>query len=114
MSDFSSEDIAAFRCIHSYPVRPFDEQRTAIGAETFDRLLQAGGFETIPPSAIGYGARRVRLSMVAGRALAGATSVRCRAAKDGECSATFCPQNRDGESMRTGRHCPIDVWEYED
>jgi hypothetical protein len=30
----------------------------------------------------------------------------CYAAKDGECSWADCPQNRDGEPAKTGRHCP--------
>ena len=33
----------------------------------------------------------------------------CRAGKDGDCTWEHCPQNRDGESERSGRHCPIDL-----
>lgn len=36
---------------------------------------------------------------------------RCAAHKDGDCTDTRCPQNRDGEPMKTGRHCPLDTWE---
>ena len=35
---------------------------------------------------------------------------RCHAASDGECDAPTCPQLRDGEPAKTGRHCPIDTW----
>jgi protein gp37 len=34
----------------------------------------------------------------------------CHAGRDGECSAASCPQLRDREPMRSGRHCPIDNW----
>jgi protein gp37 len=34
----------------------------------------------------------------------------CHAASDGECSAKSCPQIRDGEPGRSGRHCPLDRW----
>lgn len=34
----------------------------------------------------------------------------CGAAKDGECGQAWCPQVRDGEPHRSGRHCPIDDW----
>ncbi len=33
---------------------------------------------------------------------------RCQADRDGDCVWTKCPQARDGEPKRTGRHCPID------
>lgn len=36
---------------------------------------------------------------------------RCGAANDGECSKAWCPQLRDGEPRRSGRHCPIDDWD---
>lgn len=36
---------------------------------------------------------------------------RCKAARsDGECWWAECPQLRDGEPAKTGRHCPIDTW----
>ena len=35
---------------------------------------------------------------------------RCRAARDGECSAADCPQLRDDEPAKTGRHCPRDLY----
>jgi len=34
----------------------------------------------------------------------------CRAGRDGECTWKHCPQERDGEPMRSGRHCPIDAF----
>lgn len=38
----------------------------------------------------------------------------CHAASDGECSWKECPQLRDGEPWKTGRHCPIDrIEDYE-
>jgi hypothetical protein len=33
---------------------------------------------------------------------------RCRAHQDGDCFDKDCPQNRDNEPMRSGRHCPLD------
>lgn len=33
---------------------------------------------------------------------------RCVAGRDGECSDPRCPQLRDNEPVRTGRHCPLD------
>lgn len=38
----------------------------------------------------------------------------CHAQKDGDCSWEFCPQLRDGEPERSGRHCPLDYREQED
>lgn len=38
---------------------------------------------------------------------------RCKANQDGDCSWEHCPQLRDGEPVRSGRHCPIDTWAYE-
>lgn len=35
---------------------------------------------------------------------------RCHAQKDGDCDDARCPQLRDGEPAKTGRHCPIDTW----
>jgi hypothetical protein len=39
-----------------------------------------------------------------------ATPARCHAHRDGECSHSMCPQLRDGEPAKSGRHCPIDNW----
>lgn len=33
----------------------------------------------------------------------------CQAGKDGDCYWKACPQLRDGEPGKTGRHCPLDV-----
>lgn len=38
----------------------------------------------------------------------------CRSCMDGECFWSECPQLRDGEPTKTGRHCPLDVVEDED
>jgi hypothetical protein len=32
----------------------------------------------------------------------------CHADNDGECSWRYCPQIRDGEPAKSGRHCPYD------
>lgn len=42
------------------------------------------------------------------------SSLRCAAARDGECNHAQCPQLRDGEPENSGRHCPIDNWDEED
>jgi hypothetical protein len=36
-------------------------------------------------------------------------SLTCRGGRDGECSWKLCPQLRDNEPMKTGRHCPLDA-----
>ena len=36
---------------------------------------------------------------------------RCAADRDGDCSHSQCPQLRDGEPVKSGRHCPLDVQE---
>ena len=35
---------------------------------------------------------------------------RCHAHKDGDCFAPTCPQIRDGEPVKSRRHCPLDDW----
>lgn len=37
------------------------------------------------------------------------TVTRCQADDDGECSYDGCPQIRDGEPTKSGRHCPRDA-----
>lgn len=32
----------------------------------------------------------------------------CHAQRDGDCSWAECPQLRDGEPEKSGRHCPLD------
>ncbi len=32
----------------------------------------------------------------------------CRGHEDGECFWSECPQLRDGEPRKSGRHCPLD------
>jgi hypothetical protein len=43
------------------------------------------------------------------RDVAGESRNRCHAGQDGDCSWTQCPQSRDNEPERSGRHCPLDV-----
>ena len=33
----------------------------------------------------------------------------CHSGSDGDCDWDQCPQTRDGEPMRSGRHCPLDL-----
>lgn len=35
---------------------------------------------------------------------------RCHSARDGDCVWEECPQLRDGEPEKSGRHCPYDHW----
>lgn len=35
-------------------------------------------------------------------------SYECHANRDGECDWEHCPQLRDGEPLKSGRHCPLD------
>jgi len=39
---------------------------------------------------------------------------RCAADQDGDCSHAQCPQLRDGEPAKSGRHCPLDTYTEED
>ena len=48
-----------------------------------------------------------------GPAMTNVKGMRCHAAQDGECEWRKCPQLRDGEPTKTGRHCPLDVREEE-
>jgi hypothetical protein len=32
----------------------------------------------------------------------------CHAGRDGDCTWKSCPQTRDGEPMKSRRHCPLD------
>lgn len=32
----------------------------------------------------------------------------CHAARDGDCYDKDCPQEREGEPAKSGRHCPLD------
>jgi hypothetical protein len=34
----------------------------------------------------------------------------CQSGKDGDCTWEHCPQVRDKEPDRSGRHCPLDLW----
>lgn len=36
---------------------------------------------------------------------------RCQSDDDGDCDWSGCPQNRDGEPKKSGRHCPLDSGE---
>jgi hypothetical protein len=33
----------------------------------------------------------------------------CHSGRDGDCYWSECPQERDGEPGRSGRHCPLDL-----
>ena len=37
----------------------------------------------------------------------------CQAGSDGECNWKYCPQNRDDEPKKTGRHCSLDICQDE-
>lgn len=37
----------------------------------------------------------------------------CQSMRDGDCVWRHCPQNRDGEPRRSGRHCPLDIHQDE-
>lgn len=38
----------------------------------------------------------------------------CAAGRDGECAHAQCPQHRDREPGKSGRHCPLDTQQDED
>jgi hypothetical protein len=38
----------------------------------------------------------------------------CHAGRDGECNWDRCPQNRDNEPAKSGRHCPLDQGDDEE
>lgn len=33
----------------------------------------------------------------------------CQSQRDGDCEWASCPQIKDGEPSKTGRHCPLDL-----
>lgn len=39
----------------------------------------------------------------------------CRSQRDGDCDCDWvdCPQLKDGEPRKSGRHCPLDIHEEE-
>lgn len=37
----------------------------------------------------------------------------CQSQRDGDCNWIDCPQLRDDEPRRSGRHCPIDIHDEE-
>ena len=39
------------------------------------------------------------------------TNDNCHAGKDGDCTWKNCPQIKDGEPQKSGRHCPLDKGE---
>jgi hypothetical protein len=39
---------------------------------------------------------------------------RCHAGKDGDCMHQSCPQLRDSEPHKTGRHCPLGIDDSDD
>lgn len=43
-----------------------------------------------------------------------AVNPHCHSASDGECFWKGCPQLREGEPHKTGRHCPLPKWEDEE
>lgn len=38
----------------------------------------------------------------------------CGASRDGECGKSWCPQLRDNEPAKSGRHCPLDTQQDDD
>lgn len=42
-------------------------------------------------------------------ATAEAPEPHCHAGKDGDCIWKNCPQLRDGEPVKSGRRCPLDI-----
>lgn len=43
----------------------------------------------------------------------GPSPERCHAARDGDCAWQKCPQIRDSEPCKSGRHCPLDAGDDE-
>jgi len=61
-----------------------------------------------------FGAGHAAMLSVAPSIEEGEPLLRCAAATDGECSHPQCPQIRDNEPHKTGRHCPIDNWDEDE
>lgn len=40
--------------------------------------------------------------------------LQCHAQKDGDCFWKDCPQLRDDEPKKSGRHCPLDTYNDDD
>lgn len=56
-------------------------------------------------------ARRQQVLDMIGNELDDASQVKvhCHGDRDGDCFWEHCPQLADGESKKSGRHCPLDV-----
>lgn len=76
------------------------EKAGALCAAEIDRLLRQAGSEGEPAQS--RGARTISLNSLRGGGS-------CSADDDGDCTWSECPQLRDGEPARSGRHCPLDV-----
>ena len=80
----------------------------------WDKALREPPTATVEPGS-GYAARRGRGEGGHGMAepcdeCGGRRVITCRANRDGDCSWNGCPQTRDGEPKKSGRHCPRDAW----
>lgn len=47
------------------------------------------------------------------RAWARERSFLCKANREGDCKSATCPQLRDGEPVKSGRHCPLDIEDWD-
>lgn len=66
--------------------------------ENYERDLKAEAARAIVATAIRFGMSALAFDVLKD----------CQAHKDGECTAVMCPQTRDSEPMKSGRHCPLD------
>jgi hypothetical protein len=62
-----------------------------------DIIVRRSGAEEPPP-----------VSEFKGKPMPANENERCHSQKDGDCDWQFCPQNKEGEPQKTGRHCPLD------
>lgn len=80
-------------------ILPFHAMRASDGAEgRFTTSNQAASFIVNGPN-------------VARQTVWPPDAAGCHAQRDGDCIWPACPQTRDGEPTKTGRHCPLDTAE---
>jgi len=109
---FADEDGGVATTAYSYKLS--DEEREEMArritaALNLTRYLSVNAIEHMMPLAPPSVLRRLREAgdrRAAGEGAAPLT--RCAAGRDGECGHAQCPQLRDAEPAKSGRHCPLD------
>lgn len=91
--------------IGRYTVQPFSYEKSVWEVRAYEGLMAT--FYSIDAKfyAIAYAKAR---SLADRKLKKKPKSQSCQASKDGECFWDKCPQIKDGEPTKSGRHCPND------